>query len=209
MTGKGLLRWGGISALCFVVLFTISIGAYGVTGGLAFRAWVPLFSSLVCFLVVATLAGYEYLAKSQYSLARIGLGFAALALVMLFLEAAVWGADRMVRRAEAPAVAPELTHLLALFNSLHMMVLWFMGLWEALWGAGFIRLSGRAKAVGVPLLLGAGFNGVDYLLARLGVAGAFVDYWHLGSQMMLLAAFTMLGLLLLRVARENEGGVGV
>jgi hypothetical protein len=202
MPNTGLFKWGGISALCFVGLFTTSIAAYWVTGGIAFRAWVPLFSSLVCFLLVATLAGYEHLAKSHYALARIGLGFALLAIVMLFLEAAVWGADRMVRRADPAVVQPEPTHLLALFSSLHMMVLWFIGIWMALWGVAFFQLAGGAKAVGVPMMLVAGFNAVDYVLARLGVAGTFVEFWHLGGQVMLLTAFTMLGLLLIRMTRQ-------
>jgi hypothetical protein len=204
MNDKILMKWGGISSLIFVVLFTISIVSFWVTGGIAFRAWVPLFSSLVCFLLVATLAGYDYLAKSHYAFARIGLGFAALAIITLFLEAAVWGADRMVLRTEALTAQPELTHLLAFFNSLHMMVLWFIGLWMAFWGAGFVRLQGMAKVAGVLMILKPGFNLVDYLLARLGMISRFADFWHLGSQIMLLSIFTMLGLLLLTEARVTD-----
>lgn len=204
MNNKILLKWGGISALAFVVLFSISIATYWVTGGLEFRAWVPLFSSLTCFLLVATLAGYEYLSKFHYSLARGGLAFAALAILVLFLEAAVWGADRMVVRSESLTVQPELTHLRALFSSLHLMVLWFIGIWMAFWGAGFVRLSGRGKAVGVLMVLVTGFNSVDYLLARLGQTDLFVDLWHLAGQITLMSAFTMLGLLLLEAARVND-----
>jgi hypothetical protein len=204
MSDKRLMKWGGISALVFVALLTTSIVTAWVTGaGIAFRAWVPLWSTLVCFLVIAAIAGYDYVAKSHYALARVGLGFAVLAIIFLFLEGAVWGADRMVRRAEAAAGQPELTHLLALFNSLHMMVLWFIGLWLALWGAALVRLGGRAKTAGVLMLLLAGFNAVDYLLARLGQAGRIVDLWHLGGQIILLSAFTMLGLVLLAAWRES------
>jgi hypothetical protein len=111
----------------------------------------------------------------------------------------------MVLRAEALINESELTHLLALFNSLHMMVLWFIGLWMAFWGAGFVRLQGSAKTVGVLMILKPGFNLVDYLLARLGMIGRFADFWHLGSQIMLMTIFTMLGFLLLAAARKTDG----
>ena len=65
MNRTTLMKFGGISAFGFVVLFTISIVAYWVTGGLEFRAWVPLFSSLVCFWFVAAIAVYDYLAKPK------------------------------------------------------------------------------------------------------------------------------------------------
>ena len=45
---------------------------------------------LACFLLVATVASYDYVAKHQYSLARAGFGFAALSIITFFLEAAVW-----------------------------------------------------------------------------------------------------------------------
>ncbi len=205
MNDKELLKWGGISAHVSVALLTISIVSFWVTGGLEFRAWVPLFSTFACFLLVATLATYDYLAKSQYALARVGLGFATLSIITFFLEAAVWGADRMVLRVRGMAVEGELTSLLAVFNSLHMMVLWFIAIWMVLWGIGFVRIPGKGRVAGTFMVLVAGFHMVDYLLARLGQTGPLVDLWHLGSQVMFLSAFTTLGLLLIEESRATDG----
>ena len=204
MSNRDLLRWGGLSAHAAVALLVISIASYWITGGLEFRAWVPLFSAFACFLLVASVATYEYLAQHQYSLARAGAGFAALSILTFFLEAAVWGADRMVLRDSATVGSDGLSPLLALFNSLHMMVLWFIAIWMILWGVGLIRVPGKAKLTGVFMCLLAGFHMVDYALARLGQAGLAVELWHLGSQAMLLSAFTTLGFLLGEVSRTAE-----
>ncbi len=206
---KRLMKWGGLSALVFVVLLAISIATGWVTGaGISFRAWVPLWCTLLCFLVVAALAGYDYLTQSHYALARIGMGFAALTVIIFFLEGAVWGADRIVLRAEAPSVEPGLTHLLALFNSLHAMVFWFVALWLGVWGAGFVQLQGKAKVAGVLMLMKIPTNMLDYTFLRLGKTGLSLDLYHLGSQVILLSAFAMLGLVLLEASRVTEGAGG-
>ena len=112
-------------------------------GGLEFRAWVPLFSSLVCFWFIASIAAYDYLINVDYMMARIGWGFALLSIIILFLEAIVWGADRMILKTVGSESHETLTELRALFNSLHVMVLWFIGIWYALWGTAFYRMGKR------------------------------------------------------------------
>jgi hypothetical protein len=203
MNSTYLMRMGSISAFAFVVLFTISIATYHVTGGLDFRAWVPLFSSLVCFWFVAAIAAFDYLRKANYALAKVGFGFAFISIVILFLEAAVWGADRMILRASLPEPQPTLTELGALFTSLHLMVLWFIAIWYALWGAGFLRLEGKAKLIGVAMILVAGFHMGDYLLFRIGETGQLAEFWHLGSQGFNLIAYIFLGFLLLEESRTT------
>jgi len=199
------MQWGGISALAFVGLFSISIATGWITGaGITFRAWVPLWSILVCFLVVAALAGYEYLARTQYALARIGLAFAALTIIFFFLEGVVWGADRIVLRVEMPAESPNSSHLLVLFGSLHKAVFWFVGLWMGFWGAGFVQHRGRAKVMGILMLLKVPTNAVDYSLARLELTGPLIDLYHLGSQIVLLSAFALLGLVLVETSRTGD-----
>ena len=198
------MKWGGLSAFAFVALFTISIATYWVTGGLEFRAWVPLFSSLVCFWFIASIAAYDYLKVQQYALARVGFGFALMSIVILFLEAVVWGADRIVLRTAPSILALEVTELGALFASLHHMVLWFIGIWYAFWGLGFLRLTGKAKIVGAAMLTNAGFHIGDYLFVRIGETGLFVAIWHLGAQVSNLVAYSFLGLVLLEVSRANE-----
>ena len=198
-------RWGGYSAFAFVGLFTVSIAAYWITGGLDFQAWVPLFSMLVCFWFVAAMATYEYLKAEQYPLARIGLGFAILSIVILLLEAIVWGADRMVLRSAEPAAQPELTELMALFISLHNAVLWTIAVWYALWGVALLRMVGNARLAGAAMIGVAGAHFVDYLLVRLGVTGQLVEIWHLvGSQGMNLVAYAVLGAVLLKASQSDS-----
>jgi len=203
---RGLLSWGGISAWIAALLLAISIASYWITGGIEFRAWVPLFSAFACFLMVTTTATYEYLAPLQYSLARAGLPFAALSILILLLEAAVWGADRTLRRAASSVGLTELTPQSALFNSLHMLVLWLIAVWMALWGLALLRTSGAAaRTTGIFMCSVAGFNAVDYLLARLGQEDILVELWHLGGQISLLGVLTTSGWLLSAASGTGTG----
>ena len=93
---------------------------------------------------------------------------------------------------------------MATFSSLHMLVLWLIAIWLAFWGAGFVRLPGKAKLAGTFMLLVAPGHMVDYTLARLGHVGIAADLWHLGSQVMLLSSFVFLGLLLLDASDEER-----
>jgi len=204
MNDKSLMKWGGLSAFAFVVLFTISIAMYWVTGGLDFRAWVPLFSGLVCFWFIASIAAYDYLKTAEYALARVGFGFALMSVAILFLEAVVWGADRIVLRTTLSDPQPEVTELGALFSSLHHTVLWFIGIWYTFWGLGFLRMTGKAKIVGAAMLTNAGLHIGDYLFVRISETGPFVEVWHLGAQVSNLVAYSFLGLLLLEVSRAQE-----
>jgi len=205
VNNDSLMKWGGLSSFVFVGLLATSIGVAWITGGIEFRGWVPLFSSLLCFWFVATLAGYEYLSKSHYALARVGMGFAVFAFIMLFFEAAVWGADREFLGVTTLEPPSETTSLSVLFGSLNLYVIWFVGLWCAFWGAGFVRIPGKGRAVGVSMILVAGFNAVDYLLFRVGESGILVEMWHLGGQICLLSAFSLLGLLMLDASKPKDG----
>ncbi len=176
-----------------------------LTGGLDFQAWVPLFITLVCFGFVAALAAYEYLKAEQYPIARIGLGFAIISILILLLEAIVWGADRMVLRSAEPVAQAELTELMALFNSLHSAVLWTIAVWYALWGVALLRMVGNARLAGAAMIGVAGAHVVDYLLLRLGVTGQFVEFWHLvGGQDLNLVAYAVLGVVLLKASQSDS-----
>ncbi len=127
-----------------------------------------------------------------------------MSIVILLLEAIVWGADRMVLQSAEPVAQLELTELKALFNSLHSAVLWTIGIWYALWGVGFLRMSGGARLTGVAMIGVAGAHIVDYLLLRLGVTGQLVEIWHLvGSQGLNLVAYLALGVVLLKASRSD------
>ena len=43
-----------------------------VMDGLEWRAWIPVFSVVICLYVVILLAVYDYLAQTHYTLAKIG-----------------------------------------------------------------------------------------------------------------------------------------
>ena len=203
MASPAFLKLGAFSAFAFVGLLTISIAAYWITGGLEFRAWVPLFASAVFFWFIATIAAYEILAKAEYMFARVGLGFAILSIIVLLLEAAVWGADRIVLRASDSSNPSTLSELRALFDSLHLLVLWLIGIWYAFWGIGFFRLTGKARFAGIAMMLVAIFHFGDYLLYRVGVSGSLAEYWHLGSQGFNLIAYVILGLMFLEVSKSE------
>lgn len=206
MSSPALFKWGGYSAFVFVGLFTISIAAYWATGGLDFQAWVPLFSTFVCFWFISAIAAYDYLKAEQYSLARIGFGFAMLSIVILLLEAIAWGADQTMMRSSVEPESPTASsELVALFNSLHSAVLWTIGIWYALWGAALLQMSGIARLAGVAMVGVAVAHVVDYLLLRLGVKGQFVEIWHLlGSQGLNLVAYAILGAVLLRASQAYD-----
>jgi hypothetical protein len=98
---------------------------------------------------------------------------------------------------------PEFTELKALFSSLHTAVFWTIGIWYALWGVGFLRMSGGAKLAGAAMIGVAGAHCIDYLLLRLAVTGQFIDIWHLvGGQGLNLVAYSALGFVLLNASRS-------
>jgi hypothetical protein len=158
MNNDAFLKWGAISAIVFAVLQ----GAVYLTG-IEFRAFVPLFSLALIFRLMAALAGYELLAKTHYGLARAGLGFAFLAIIMMFLEAAVWGARS--------ASSVDVADMVALFDSLHLMVLWFVALWVLCWGLAFIQESGAARALGALFIFHVFVNLLRYFTIQFEIGG--------------------------------------
>jgi hypothetical protein len=142
--------------------FAVLQGAVYLTG-IEFRAFVPLFSLALIFRLMAALAGYELLAKTHYGLARAGLGFAFLAIIMMFLEAAVWGARS--------ASSVDVADMVALFDSLHLMVLWFVALWVLCWGLAFIQESGAARALGALFIFHVFVNLLRYFTIQFEIGG--------------------------------------
>jgi hypothetical protein len=171
-----------------------------VTGGLEWRAWIPVFSIIICLYVIILLAAYDYLEKTHYALARIGFAFGILLMVVLFAEVAAWGAERMILRAGSSAEETELSPMLALFNSSHVLAIWFHGLWMGFWGAAFVRLPGKARVIGVLMLLFAGFYLVYYLLLRLGDS-ALAELAHSSGHVALLISHWLLGMVFIEASK--------
>jgi hypothetical protein len=204
MNNRVLLKSGGVCAFALVILFAAILVVTKVTGGSAWRAWVPAFSIFICLYVVVLLAAYDYLKETDYALARIGFAFGLLLIVVLFAEVAAWGADQMMLREGFTATGTQLSPMLALFTSTHTLAIWFHGLWMGLWGAALIRHSGKAKVAGALMLLFAFLYSIFYLLLRLG--SPLAELAHSGGSVALLISHWLLGMLLLEASKRQTSG---
>ena len=177
------LKWGAVSAILFVIL----AGVDYVSGGPSSRWFVPLFSLVLVFRLIAALAGYELIAKTHYGLARAGLGFAYLAIVMMFLEAAVWGAS-----------------LIALFGSMHLMVLWFVAFWVLFWGLAFVKESGIARGLGALLIFHFFVNLLRYLTIQFEIGGMIGQAISVLGPITLLSTYLLLGVVLYKASKATN-----
>lgn len=191
MNNDAFLKWGAVSAIVFAVLQ----GAVYLTG-IEFRAFVPLFSLALVFRLIAALAGYELLAKTHYGLARAGLGFAFLAITMMFLEATVWGAKSVSGVDE--------TDMVALFDSMHLMVLWFVALWVLCWGIAFVQESGAARALGALLIFHVFVNLLRYFTIQFEIGGIIAGIRDVIGPLTLLGTYLLLSVVLLKASQTAK-----
>ena len=192
MNNRIFLKWGAISAIVFVILQ----GADYISGGPASRGFVPLFSLALVFRLIAALAGYELLSKTHYGLARVGLGFAFLAIVMMFLEAAVWGARSSSGVDEADMVA--------LFDSMHLMVLWFVAFWVLCWGIAFVQGTGIARVLGALFIFHAFVNLLRYYTIQYEIGGVIVGISSVIGPITLLGTYLLLSIVLLKASHTAK-----
>ncbi len=189
MNNGKFLKWGAISAIVFVIL----AGAGYVSGGTESRWFVPLFSLTLVFRLIATLAGYELIAKTHYGLARAGLGFAYFAIVMMFLEATVWGAMN--------SGGDDQADLIALFDSMHLMVLWFVALWVFFWGLAFVQKSGVARGFGALLIFHVFVNLLRYMTIQFEIGGTLVQVIGVIGPVTLLTTYLLLSVVLYKASQ--------
>ena len=192
MNNGNFLKWGAISAIVFVMLQ----GADYLSGGTASRWFVPLFSLALVFRFVAALAGYELIAKTHYGLARAGLGFAYLAIVMMFLEATVWGAKS--------SSGVDQADMVALDESMHLMVLWFVALWVFFWGLAFVQNSGVARALGALLIFHVFVNLLRYLTIQFEIGGMLSKMIGVIGPITLLGTYLLLSVVLYKASRATK-----
>jgi hypothetical protein len=184
------LKWGAISAIVFVIL-----GGVGyLFGGPASRGFVPLFSITLVFRFIAALAAYELLAKTHYGLARTGLGFAFLAITMMFLEATVWGAR--------DSSGVHQIDMVALFDSMHLMVLWFVAIWVLCWGIAFVQSSGVARALGGLLIFHFFVNLLRYSTIRFDIGGVIAGMINVIGPITLMGTYLLLGMVLWKASQN-------
>ena len=192
MNNGNFLRWGAISAIVFVMLQ----GADYLSGGPASPWFVPLFSLALVFRFVAALAGYELIAKTHYGLARAGLGFAYLAIVMMFLEATVWGARS--------SSGVDQADMVAMFESMHLMVLWFVALWVFFWGLAFVQNSGIARALGALLIFHVFVNLLRYLTIQIEIGGMLAKIIGVIGPITLMGTYLLLSVVLYKESQATK-----
>ena len=86
-------------------------------------------------------------------------------IVMMFLEAAVWGARSSSGVDEADMVT--------LFDSMHLMV-WFVAFWVLCWGIAFVQGTGIARVLGALFIFHAFVNFLRYYTIQYEIGGVIV-----------------------------------
>jgi len=186
------LKCGGVASIAFVLL----AGFDYISGGPTEDFWVPLFSCVLIFRLIAILAGYELIATTHYGLARVGLGFAYVAIMMMLLEAAVWGARG--------SSGEDQTGMIALFDSIHLMVLWFVALWVLCWGIAFIQGTGMARVLGGAFAFHFFVNLLRYFTIQYELDRIFVTISSVLGPITLLGTYLLLGMVLWQASQSKQ-----
>ena len=192
MKKETFLKWGALAAIVFVLL----AGFDYISGGPNSDFFVPLFSCVLIFRFIAALAGYELIARTHYGLARVGLGFAYFAIVMMFLEAAVWGAKS--------SSGIDHAGMVALFDSLHLMVLWFVALWVLCWGIALVQGAGIARVLGGLFIFHFFVNLLRYFTIQFELDGVLVSINSVVGPVTLLGTYLLLGIVLWAASQATQ-----
>lgn len=220
MNEKPLMKWGGISSFVFVVLLTITVVLYwaaqggipsrmptvgewaDMVSGNAFRTVIVLFSIMACFYVVVVYATYDYLRKTSYGLARIGFGFAVLWIITFFIEMGLIAAGKNIALVHASDFETQLSVIINLLGSMHIIIIWFWALFPFLWGLAFIKLEGRNKTVGYLFLATTVFAVLYYMFLRVGNI-RIAEISHLLGHIVFIVSHFFLALILIAESKKQ------
>jgi hypothetical protein len=115
---------------------------------------------------------------------------------MMFLEAAVWGAKG--------SDGVDQASLIALFDSMHLMVLWFVALWVLFWGLAFVKESGIARGLGALLIFHFFVNLLRYLTIQFEIGGMIGQAISVLGPITLLSTYLLLGVVLYKASKATN-----
>lgn len=185
MNDKPLMKWGGICAFVFAILWVIglifSLIAEGIpsqmptvsewgntlTGG-TYRTAILLFGIGMFFYVVAAYAVYDYLRKTSYGLSRTGFGFVTLFIIFYFVWFTLMAAGKNIVLSGASNYQTQLAVIMNLSGSLLLPFLWFIVFYTFFWGLAFVKLAGMNKTVGFLSLATALISLLFYVFSLIG-----------------------------------------
>jgi len=219
MNEKVLMKWGGICAFAFVVLFIVWAAMLWITQGIpsqmptvsdwadtlagsVSRISVILFSIFMCFYVVVAYATYDYLRKTSYGLSRIGFGFAVLWIITVFIVTSIFAAGKIIVLSGAPGFEAQLFAIMALAGGLHIYAIWFWALFPFLWGMAFVKLEGKNKIVGILFLVVAFLAVLYYAFLRAGNIW-IAEFTHLLGHIAFIVSHFFLAMVLIAASKES------
>ncbi|ODS38887.1 MAG: hypothetical protein A7315_03095 [Candidatus Altiarchaeales archaeon WOR_SM1_79] len=185
MNEKPLMKWGGICAFVFAVLWivfeifylisagipfqtpTVSEMANMLSGG-AYRTFIVLFGISIFFYVVVAYSVYDYLRKTSYGLSRAGFGFVTVVIILWFVYWSLQTAGKTIALSGAYDFETQLSVIMNLLGSLMIPLLWAMVLYAFCWGLAFIKREGNNKIAGFLFLITSLFAFLYYLFSIIG-----------------------------------------
>jgi hypothetical protein len=112
---------------------------------------------------------------------------------MMFLEATVWRAIN--------SGGDDQADLIALFDSMHLMVLWFVALWVFFWGLAFVQKSGIARGLGALLIFHVFVNLLRYMTIQFEIGGTLAQVIGAIGPVTLLSTYLLLSIVLYQASQ--------
>ena len=225
MPERSLLKWGGICAYAAGIIIIVAsasmwIGYGGIpsqvpdagdsvallSGGAwrtALVAWgASLFVSMVVFFAI-----YDYLKKTSYGLATVGLGFALAWLIVMAVLMPILAAGKVIALIQSPGYEQQLFLIMIMFGCIHRMLLLIAIAYPLCWGLAFLKGGGNARITGILLLATAVFYSCYYVFERLGSVWT-AEFFHLLGHIPWIVSHFTLGLVLTAAARKEHQTTG-
>ena len=186
MNEKPLMKWGGICAYVYAVVWAISVTLYWIAqGGIpsqppsltewadmtscwTFRTYNVLYPFVIILHVTMLFAAYEYLRKSSFGLAKVGFGFGILFNVFCSIVWTISNASKTAALLRPADLETQLAAFLNLQGSAMIFLLWFSLPYLLLWGLAFKKLESTNIIVGYVYLVAAVLAVLIYVLQAAG-----------------------------------------